>query len=334
MEQRKQDHIELAFSSQVAAARSDTRFTYEPMLGSHTQGEITPMSFLGKTLKVPMWVSSMTGGTSLARTINTNLARACNEFGMGMGLGSCRILLEKPEHLDDFDMRGIIGDSLPLYANIGIVQLEEMIADRSYGRLTDLVGRLRADGLIIHVNPVQEWLQAEGDVLKRPPIETIEAFLALVKMKIIVKEVGQGMGPESLVRLMNLPVEAVEFAAFGGTNFARVELARNTPQKQELYGPLALVGHTAGEMLDIINALVQSGKPPACRQIIISGGIHSFLDGYYHISKSLLPSVFGQASGFLRFARGDYQDLRHYVAGQVNGLKFARAFLKIRPDHA
>ena len=110
MEARKNDHIELAFSSQAAGAEIDRRFDYEPMTGSHRQGEIQPFTFLGKTLKVPIWVSSMTGGTALARTINTNLARACREFGMGMGLGSCRILLANDLYLPDFDMRPVIGD--------------------------------------------------------------------------------------------------------------------------------------------------------------------------------------------------------------------------------
>ncbi|MEI7661194.1 MAG: isopentenyl-diphosphate delta-isomerase [Bacteroidota bacterium] len=330
MEQRKHDHIALAFSSHIPGAHSDPRFFYEPMLGSHIGGEFEPFTFLGKTLRVPMWVSSMTGGTNLARTINSNLARACREFGMGMGLGSCRILLEKPQYFDDFNMRDIIGDDLPLYANIGIVQVEEMLADGSCDRLEELVAQLRADGLIIHVNPLQEWLQTEGDILRNPPVETIEAFMALTKLKIIVKEVGQGMGPESLGRLMNLPLEAVEFGAFGGTNFAQVELARSTPQKQELYGPLSLVGHTAGEMVGIVNSLVDGERPPVCRQLIISGGIRSFLDGYYYISKSSLTSVFGQASGFLRYARGDYKELQQFVDDQVNGLKLARAFLKIR----
>ncbi|MEI6683054.1 MAG: isopentenyl-diphosphate delta-isomerase [Bacteroidota bacterium] len=330
MEQRKTDHIELALSSQVPGVLSDGRFTYEPLLGSHLQGELAPFSFLGRELRVPMWVSSMTGGTKLARTINSNLARACREFGMGMGLGSCRILLEQPGFFGDFDMRDIIGPDLPLYANIGIVQVEEMVADGSYDRLSELVAILRADGLIIHVNPVQEWLQQEGDVLKHPPIETIEAFLALTKLKVIVKEVGQGMGPESLRRLMDLPVEAVEFAAFGGTSFARIELARGTEQRQEQYAPFALVGHTAEEMVGWVNSMENGERPPKCRQLIISGGIGSFLDGYYYISKSSLTSVFGQASGFLRFARGDYADLQRFVADQVRGLKFAGAFLKIR----
>jgi isopentenyl-diphosphate delta-isomerase len=138
------------------------------------------------------------------------------------------------------------------------------------------------------------------------------------------------MGPESITRLMNLPIEALDFAAFGGTNFAKIELERHPAQSKGHYGPMAQLGHTAGEMLEVVNSLVAGGKPLACRQLIISGGIQSFLDGYYYISKSKLPAVYGQASGFLRFARGGYPELQNYVAGQISGLKFAKAFLKIK----
>ena len=330
MEQRKNEHIKLAFTSRVSPDRVDDRFNYEPLLGSYAQGELKPFTFLGKTMKVPMWVSSMTGGSKIARTINTNLAMACQEFGMGMGLGSCRILLENEKYLPDFDMREVIGDDLPFYANLGIAQLETMVKEGSDQKIVELVDRLRADGLIIHVNPVQEWLQPEGEISGNPPIDIIEKFIGRSKLKIIIKEVGQGMGPQSIRRVMQLPIEAFELAAFGGTNFARVELARSTPKQQEFFSPLALLGHPAGEMLGVINEMASSGQPCACRQIIISGGIRSFLDGYYYISKSLLPSVFGQASGFLRFARGDYDDLRSFVMDQVKGLTFAYAFLKVR----
>ncbi len=94
LESRKKDHIELAFKSQTPPAVLDSRFHYEPMLKAHPKAGIAPVAILGKQQKVPIWVSSMTGGTRQAGTINRNLAMACNEFGMGMGLGSCRIILE------------------------------------------------------------------------------------------------------------------------------------------------------------------------------------------------------------------------------------------------
>jgi isopentenyl-diphosphate delta-isomerase len=330
MEQRKNDHITLSFSSQVDSARADSRFNYEPLLGSWEKGDLAPFPFLGKTMRVPIWVSSMTGGSQEGMVINRNLARACAEFGMGMGLGSCRILLDNQAHFDDFNMRPVIGDDLPLYANIGIVQVEELLAGKSYGRLVDLVQRLKADGLVIHVNPVQEWLQQEGTQLQRPAIETIAEFLAVTDLKIIVKEVGQGMGPGSIKMLMDLPVEAFELAGFGGTNFAKIELSRNMNQKHDLFDPVVMLGHTALEMVEMVNALANSGKPLGCRQLIISGGLTSYLDGYYLMSKSRLPAIYGMASGFLRHARGDYRELQSFISDHISGLKFAKAFLQIR----
>jgi len=92
--ERKKDHIDLAFRSQVEQMSIDRRFFYEPMLTAHPKkGSLPATPFLGKTFQSPMWVSSMTGGTAHASTINHNLAKACAEFGMGMGLGSCRGLL-------------------------------------------------------------------------------------------------------------------------------------------------------------------------------------------------------------------------------------------------
>lgn len=327
MEARKKDHINLAFSSQISKEEADRRFNYEPMLGSCRSGDLQPLHFLDKWLKVPMWVSSMTGGTDLARTINTNLARACNEFGMGMGLGSCRVLLDNPGHLSDFDMRHIIGNDFPFFANIGIAQLEHMLADGTVGRLHELVSKLQADGLIVHVNPMQEWLQGEGDEINRPPIETLQEFLEGTNIKVIVKEVGQGMGPESIRQVLRLPVAAYELAAFGGTNFAKLELARSNPQQQELFGPLSFIGHTAEEMLMLINEMAANDSDLKCRQLIISGGIKTFLDGYYLITKSSLPAVFGQASSFLKYARNDYSELKYFIEQQIEGLKFANAYL-------
>ncbi|MEO6759570.1 MAG: isopentenyl-diphosphate delta-isomerase, partial [Saprospiraceae bacterium] len=133
---RKQDHIELAFQSQVAAAGLDGHFYYEPLLSAHPQSpELRPLSFLGKNLRCPLWVSSMTGGTALARIINTNLARACQEFGMGMGLGSCRQLLYSDEALPDFDVRDVLGPELPLFANLGVAQIEQLFEREETDRI-------------------------------------------------------------------------------------------------------------------------------------------------------------------------------------------------------
>lgn len=331
---RKRDHIALAFQSQIESDRMDARFNYEPMLGAHAQPHevLEPFEFLGKTLRLPIWVSSMTGGTTWARTINYNLAKACREFGMGMGLGSCRALLYSEEHLPDFDVRDVIGDELPLYANLGIAQVEKLIDKGELGRIDEMLARLRVDGLIVHVNPLQEFLQPEGDRLMQPPIETIQRLLAQATYPIIVKEVGQGFGPRSMEALLQLPLAAVDFGAAGGTNFSMLELLRSDPQRQEAFQALARVGHTATEMVEMVNALAAKlGEHMRCQQIIVSGGVRNFLDGHYLLSKLNLPAVYGQASAFLRYAREDYEVLKKYVQAQAEGLALARTFLDVKP---
>lgn len=329
---RKKDHIELAFRSQVERGLLDQRFYYEPLLSRHpVRGSLEPRSFLGKTMNVPLWVSSMTGGTEMARRINHNLARACKEFGMGMGLGSCRSLLFSNDTLSDFNVRSIVGDDLPLFANLGIAQLEQLVAQNELFRVNDLMDKLQADGLIIHVNPLQEWLQPEGDRFLKTPLDTIRTFMDKMDIPTIVKEVGQGMGYSSLKALFQLPLAAIDFAANGGTNFAKLELLRSDAQKRVVYSSLAMVGHSAFEMVEMSNGLAKElGDRMLCKQVIISGGIQDFLDGYYLINKLTLASVYGQASGFLKHARGSYQELREYVDAQVQGLELANAFLRIK----
>jgi isopentenyl-diphosphate delta-isomerase len=102
MSDRKKDHIELAQSAQIK--KLNDGFYYEPMLSAHPT-EVTDISinFLGKRLLAPLWVSSMTGGTQKAKLINTNLAKAANQFGLGMGLGSCRSLLNSDERKSDLE---------------------------------------------------------------------------------------------------------------------------------------------------------------------------------------------------------------------------------------
>ncbi len=331
MEDRKKDHIDLAFASQTLTDQLDKRFMYEPLLSKHPQGAIPESTFIGKTLKLPLWVSSMTGGTKMAGHINKNLARACREFGMGMGLGSCRIILDDDTYFPDFDVRDLIGDDLPLYANLGINQLEILQMENKQDKISKLVDKLRADGLIIHINPMQEWFQPEGDRLQRPPAESIAQLLEEVDFPVMAKEVGQGMGMESLRTLLKMPLAAIEFGAFGGTNFAKVELLRDKNQPKELFEPLSFIGHDAADMLNMINQIVHEEKEEIrCKQLIASGGIKSFLDGYYLTSKSALPAIYGQASTFLKHARGDYEELRKFVQYQIKGLEMAYAFLRIR----
>ena len=331
---RKKDHIALAFESQVNQKELDKRFSYEPILSAHPLAEdpiFREFQISQKILKYPIWISSMTGGTEWARVINHNLARLCGEMGLGMGLGSCRSILYSNDRIDDFDVRPIMGPAGMLFANLGIAQMEEIKDRNHWDVVKELIRKLQADGLIIHVNPLQEWLQPEGDVLNYLPIDIIKESLEKLEFPIIVKEVGQGMGAASLEALLKLPLAAVDFAAAGGTNFSKLELFRGSEMDKMIFEELIYVGHTAESMVGMTNQLVESlGESRKCEQIIISGGVKSFLDGYYLIEKSKLPAIYGQASSFLKYAQGDFEQLLDYAKAQIKGLQVAQAYLKVK----
>lgn len=332
MEDRKKDHINLAFDSQVDAYRLDERFYYEPLFSGHPGDRpVFNLKLAGKQLESPFWVSSMTGGTEKAGMINRNLAKACAKYKMGMGLGSCRILLDHPEYLPDFDLRPILGEGVAFFANIGIAQLEEVLHTNQLHRWLGLIDQLNADGLIIHINPWQEWMQPEGDKIQHPPLETIMRLLDAFPHPVIVKEVGQGMGKASLNALLQLPLEAIDFGANGGTNFTLVELLRSDAAKQEVYEGLTRIGHSAREMVMLANELKQDNAYQD-KTLIISGGIKGFLDGYYLHEISMFPSLIGQASALLKRALISYETLDQYLDYQHKGWALCQNYLSIKKD--
>ncbi len=333
MSQRKTDHIVLANHSLPQTLKGDNRFYYEPLLGTHNTID-SNFVFLGKTMKQRLWVSSMTGGAEKAGKINHLLAEACAEFGLGMGLGSCRPLLDTNKNLSDFNLRPILGDSVPFFANLGIAQIEKLASEKALQVIDDkIMGQLNTDGLIIHVNPIQELLQPEGDHQNCSAFETIGQFCEQVngRYKIVIKEVGQGMGKTSLEKLLNLPIDGIELGAFGGTNFAAIELLRNTEGPYLNLWPLTTIGHTAEEMIEWLNQTIknfpQGKKRP---EIIISGGIQNFLDGYYCIQLSKFSSVYGMANTLLQRALHSKKALFDFIQAEKIGYNFAQSFLTIR----
>lgn len=324
---RKKDHIDLAFKSIVD--QQDRRFNYEPLLGSMPEfPEKMEYNYLGFKMRAPIWVSSMTGGTEKAGTINHRLAEVCGNMGLGMGLGSCRSLLYGRERLEDFDVKDLLGEQ-PLFVNLGIAQLAELIEGKALDRIDALIALLRADGLIIHINPFQEWMQPEGDVISVPPIESLRILRDSYKGAMVVKEVGQGMGPASLRALLSIAPDGIEFGAFGGTNFSKLELLR--AQGKSSYTGLSQVGHTAHQMVHFLNDIREEFKDGKT-EMIISGGVKGFLDGYYLCSLCNWPSIYGQAGAFLKMALEGPEALNDFVRKEILGYKLAEQYLTLRNE--
>jgi len=245
-------------------------------------------------------------------------------------LGSCRIILDDDTYFEDFNLRPIIGNDSPFYANLGIAQIEKSLENKSIESIQKMVDKLKADGLIIHVNPMQEILQPEGDKIMRSPLETIQEFLTKFSMPVIVKEVGQGMGPNSLKALMELPLKAIEFAAFGGTNFSKLEILRDDSENNLVMEPLVHIGHSASEMVDFVNGILGADNKVLVKDFIISGGIQNFLEGYYLMNKLKSNSVYGQASAMLKHAAISADSILEFVGLQQKGLTIAEQYLRIR----
>ncbi|MFN3179289.1 MAG: alpha-hydroxy-acid oxidizing protein, partial [Thermus sp.] len=166
--------------------------------------------------KAPFLIGAMTGGEALGERLNLALAEAAQAMGVGMMLGSSRVVLEHPEALRSFRVRPI-APSVLLIANLGLAQL------RRYRRedLIRLVELLEADALALHVNPLQEAVQ-KGDTDFRGLLGILEAMLPL-PFPVLVKEVGHGLGREAALALKGLPLAALDVAGAGGTSWARVE---------------------------------------------------------------------------------------------------------------
>jgi isopentenyl-diphosphate delta-isomerase len=333
--ERKKHHIDLTMMSQMPKDKLDQRFYYEPFLNHHPSQNIAEetFEFLGKKLKSHLWISSMTGGTQLASTLNHRLAEVAGEFSIAMGLGSCRPIwkdLDRSPFWADFYVRPSMGEGGVLLANLGLAQIEEILKKEEIGKLHELIYLLKVDGLIIHVNPLQEWFQASGDRFEYSAIESIEKLLNTIQFPLMVKEVGQGMGPESLKALMQLPLAAIELAGFGGTNFSQLESLRGNNEPH----PFWFVGHTCEEMVHFINNILdQFNGELACKKIILSGGIRSFLDGHYLMNKLGCFSFVGQGKNFLERALISKDELRTYISSQVESLAMAKKFLRVKGAH-
>ncbi len=323
--QRKESHIDLTPQSQTSGNGRDSRFDYEPLFFTHpTQTETWETKFLNETLNYPIWISSMTGGTEKASVINRNLGTLAGKYKLGMGLGSCRPLLHSKDRLSEFAIRKYLAGQ-PLLANLGIAQVEECLLSGNVHLIHEMVKMTEATGLMVHLNPLQEWLQPGGDRFTLSPFETLKRFLDDVSYPVLVKEVGQGMGPRSLKALLSLPIDGIEFGAFGGTNFTKLESlrARDTETKE----PFIHVGHTALEMVEVLNAL-PSGK----KEFIISGGIKNVLDGFELKMKLKAPSLIGMASPFLQPAMMSFETLEKYFLNMREALLTAKGLLSVKGD--
>ena len=248
-------------------------------------------NLFGKTLLAPLMISSMTGGTEKSAQINRVLATSAQEVGCCMGVGSQRAAVENPSLEESFNVRKYAPDIL-LFANLGAVQL-------NYGYGLDQCQRavemIEADALILHLNPLQEALQPEGDSNFKNLLNKISEIKKGLAVPLIIKEVGWGISEQTAQNLFDAGIDAIDVAGAGGTSWSQVEMHRmDDPIK----------ARTAGAFVDWgipTAAAIQNARSVSNDwHIFASGGLRNGID----VAKSIAlgANLGGMAGIFLRAA--------------------------------
>ncbi len=293
--ERKDDHIKINLERDVRSALTTglekVHFIHEALPELDLEEVDTRLNVFGKPLQAPILVSSMTGGTRDAGSINMRLAEAAQECGLAMGVGSQRAAIEHPEQADSFRVRRVAPDIL-LFANLGAVQLNYGYGLEQCQRAVDMI---EADALYLHLNPLQEAVQHGGDVNWKGLVRKIEQVCQKLPVPVIAKEVGWGISERTARLLAGCGVAAIDVAGAGGTSWSQVEMYRAPDEfLRNLAATFVGWGIPTAESI----RLVRSAAPGM--MVFASGGLKDGLD----IAKcvALGATLGGMAGQFLKAA--------------------------------
>jgi isopentenyl-diphosphate Delta-isomerase len=295
IEQRKADHIKINLEKDVRSAVTtgleNYDFVHEALPDLNLEAVDTRLTLFGKHLDAPVLISSMTGGTEQAGMFNQRLAEAAQATHLAMGVGSQRTALEHPDRTSSFQIRKYAPDIL-LFANLGAVQLNYQYGLDECRRAVDMIG---ADALYLHLNPLQEAVQAGGDTNFEGLARKIEQICKKLEVPVVAKEVGWGISERTARILSNSGVAAIDVAGAGGTSWSQVEMYRATDEfRRELAATFVGWGIPTSESIRNVKKAVPKIT------IIASGGLKDGLD----IAKciALGATLGGMAGQFLKAA--------------------------------
>lgn len=224
---RKLEHIEIIREDRDTDRRKyyfdEVRLRHRALPEVDLAEVDTTITFLGKRLSFPLLISSMTGGDhTLVRKINRNLAQAAESRGVAMGVGSQRVMFTNPKSRSSFALRDYAPSTL-LFANLGAIQLKRGF---TVEHCREAIEVLSADGLYLHLNPLQEAVQPEGDTQFSGLADRIGEIASALPKPVIVKEVGAGISREDAALLVPRGIRFIDVAGAGGTSWSRIESHR------------------------------------------------------------------------------------------------------------
>src|SRR5512146_1329433 len=277
---RKAEHLQIAISRNVAFQRLSTgfeayRFVHQALPELDAAEIDLSVELLGKRLSAPLVISPMIGGIPEAQTLNRALAEAAQQLGLAMGVGSQRCAIEDPRCEYSYQLRTVAPDIL-LFANLGAVQLNYGYGIEQCRRAVEMAG---ADALALHLNPLQEALQPEGNCNFRGLLPKIAAICRQLEVPVVAREVGWGISQEAAQQLAEAGVSGIDVAGAGGTSWSRIEgLRGQTESARHIAAAFAEWGIPTSAAI----GLARAGAPAL--PLIASGGIRTGVD----IAKALV----------------------------------------------
>lgn len=318
IKQRKRDGINLPIEKNVQAKFSSTYLEYIRLvhnaLPELNYDEIDlSTNFLGHAFSYPIIIDSMTGGTPEATIINSRLGQLAEKYGLGMGLGSQRAGLSHKELEETYSIARQYGPNAFLIANIGGAQLAKGFSIENIFKIIDMIN---ANAVVVHLNPLQELIQPEGEVRYKGVLNRIAELVKSISKPVIVKEVGAGISKEVAIKLRDKGISCINVAGSGGTSWAGVEKYRAELAHNDIKISLGDLFWDWGipTALSILQVRSAVDLP-----IIASGGLRNGLD----MAKSIVlgADMCAMAFPFLRMAIRSFEDLCMFTEKLIAELK-------------
>lgn len=313
---RKDHHLDLCLNEEVESGRSNgfegLSLEYDALPEVDLDEVDLSVELLGRTLKAPIIIGAMTGGSKRAEEINQRLARAAARAGVGMALGSQRAMLNDPSLKSSYDVKRVAPELPLLIANIGAVQLNYGVKTKDVQTLIDDVD---ADAINFHLNPLQEAIQPEGDTRFKGIYQRLKETIPELSKPALVKEVGSGISKRTAEKLASLALKGVEVAGVGGTSWARVESYRNQESDAAEIGQrLAGFGITTRASLQVCRDVLSDDWT-----LIASGGIRYAKE--IALSLALGVNAAALAKPFLEAAEKSEDDVFRLLNTLIQELK-------------
>lgn len=270
---RKKEHVDLSISQDVNYKKGTGLDRYDfvhnalPEVNAYEVN--LSATLLGRTFSFPLFISSMTGGYSEAGAVNAIIAEFCENENLPFGVGSQRVMLEDPSQEESFSVVRSNAPTAFIAANIGGAQLIGGLTEKNIHRMIDSI---KADAVIIHLNPLQELMQPEGDRDFKGIEKGIEQMVKKAPCPVIVKETGAGISKSVAERLLDIGIAVIDVAGAGGTSWSKVEnLRSNQTDPHHEFDDWGI------PTVDCIRQ-IESLRDEYSFEVIASGGIRSSFD--------------------------------------------------------